>query len=358
MDLNKKGKKFNSEFDESNEDIDDDFDNDFDDFDDFDELADKLGDDDLDEFEDELGNDNLDEFDDEFDDDDFDEFDDELDNSYLDEFDDELDDSDFDEYDEFGDEDYDFDGVDAEEDGIVEIPCPKCSPKHSVWHKLLKPGQNPVAECMNCNDIHSFVKKATKIKSLKIIISRGGDTFVTSAIFDEEELIKIKSERVIDDESGDVWPVIITSIESGEKRVPAAKPKKIDTIWARAIDRVAVNISVRAKGVIHSYQIEAPGNHEYTVGEPITFENKTYPISSIKIRDGRFRKKAGDTVPAKKVKRIYVEEKFTKYDDKKRTRRFLRDERTGRNIKKSFHDNDWKSKDFKKEKTTVPKRKL
>lgn len=266
-------------------------------------------------------------------------------------------DENFDHIENFGDENFDDveDFDDLKDSGnivssnMVHIPCPKCSPKVSIWHKLLKPGQNPVAECIDCGHIHSFVQKVSKKKSVKVMISRMENTQVVRSLFNEDELISVNSELIIDDDStGESYPVLVTSIEKDDKRLPFAKAKNIDTLWARAVDKVMINISIRDHDITESVQQEFAGSHEFVVGEMIQINKKNYPIVAVKIRGGRFRKKTGDCVLAKKVKRIYTEKKKSEYNVRP-NKKYLDPN------KKPFRDNDWKSenKDFTKK--TLPK---
>ena len=212
--------------------------------------------------------------------------------------------------DEEGDDgDFDFD----EENGI-EIPCPECSPKEDVWHEILKPGRNPVARCMDCGHVHSYTVEKPRLKEVKVIVSKMENTVVLRCLFDETERFDVDDEIIADDENtGEAYPVMITSIECGSRRPAFSKVKDIDTIWARAIDEVTVRIAIKKGEITSSVLQKVPGDFVYVVGADLKIDKKILPILAIKVRGGGFRRKEGDAVPAKKVKRIFTKDHASTY---------------------------------------------
>ena len=257
-------------------------------------------------YDDEFGDDEFN--DDEFGDDEFDE-----NGSGEDDFTDEdgfTDEDEMTDADEEGDDgDFDFD----EENGI-EIPCPECSPKEDVQHEILKPGRNPVARCMDCGHVHSYTVEKPRLKEVKVIVSKMENTVVLRCLFDETERFDVDDEIVADDEnSGEAYPVMITSIECGSRRPAFSKVKDIDTIWARAIDEVTVRIAIKKGEITSSVLQKVPGDFVYVVGADLKIDKKILPILAIKVRGGGFRRKEGDAVPAKKVKRIFTKDHASTY---------------------------------------------
>lgn len=189
----------------------------------------------------------------------------------------------------------------------IEVECPACSPNEPVWHEIIKGGQNPLAKCSNCGDIHPFEEKKPKMKLLRAIISREDESFTMHVPLEEDEMRFVDEEIMLEDEkTGEVCPVIITSIESMEKRVEAAKVSSIDTLWARAIDQVMIKVAVQRGGRTVSQTLSVPGEQEFEIGLDVRVGGENFRITHIKIRDGQFLYRRGKKVEAKYIKRIFA----------------------------------------------------
>lgn len=198
-----------------------------------------------------------------------------------------------------------------EEENEIEIKCPNCSPADETWHEVLKPGQGPVAKCLDCGHVHSYRLPRLKMKAVKVIVSHGEETEVMQMLLSEEERFFIDDEFVVEDtDTGAVVPILITALEAGDKRKPSASVKDIDTIWGRAIDEVTVKVAIQRGEVTEATQIKVPGDFKFVVGQNVNIEGKDYPIISIKIRGGSFKSRDGDYVTAKKIKRVYAKKPF------------------------------------------------
>ncbi len=194
-----------------------------------------------------------------------------------------------------------------EEENEIEIKCPNCSPADETWHEILKPGQSPVAKCMDCGHVHSYRVPRVKMKTVKAIVSRMEDSVVMQMLLPEDERFFIDDEFVVEDiDSGEVVPIMITVLECGDKRKPSALVKDIDTIWGRAIDEVTVKVAIQRGEITEPVETKVPGDFKFVVGQNMKIDGKDYPIVSIKVRGGGFKSKDGDFVLAKKVKRVYA----------------------------------------------------
>lgn len=195
----------------------------------------------------------------------------------------------------------------------VIVECPVCSPKESVEHEVLRAGQNPVVQCQECGAVHTTVIEEKKPIVTKVIVSKDDISFTLHAPIDSEEMLYIDDELVIDDENSDeVYPIIVTSIESEGRRVDRQEVEKIDTVWGRATDEVTAKISLKVRNGSASLEKKVPGEYEFVVGEDYNAEGKTFHITKIKIRGGAFQSRKGDRVAAKYIKRIYSIEKRKK----------------------------------------------
>jgi len=194
----------------------------------------------------------------------------------------------------------------------IEVECPSCSPEEEVGHEVLKEGQSPIVRCLECGQVHAAKIKTPKTVSLKAIVSKVDITNTYKTELDSETVLEVDDELVVDDEEkGVVYPILITAIDAGGKRVLSAKAENIEAVWGRAIDEITIKFSAQS-GTEKTEVIEkkVPGDYEFVVGAEEKIGNKRLFITKIKVRDGVFRSRKGDVVLAKYVKRIYARKKW------------------------------------------------
>ncbi|MDD2439263.1 MAG: HVO_0476 family zinc finger protein [Methanosarcinaceae archaeon] len=193
----------------------------------------------------------------------------------------------------------------------IEVECPSCSPEEEVPHEVLKSGQNPVVRCLECGQVHATSLKSPKILKVNVVISKGEESFSCKTELEAEEVLYVDDELVVDDEAADiVCPILITSLEVGEKRPDFAKAEELDTIWARAIDEITIKFSVQS-GTEKTEVMEkkVPGDYEFVVGAEEKIGKEKVTLTKIKIRDGGFLSRKGAGTAAKHVKRIFAKKK-------------------------------------------------
>lgn len=191
----------------------------------------------------------------------------------------------------------------------IEIECPSCSPDNPVLHEVLKSGQNVLVKCEDCGEIHTTKTEKEKPVYLKTIISKGEKTFTHTNQMYKGDVVDVDDELVVDDGvCEDVYPIIVTSIESQGKRVESAKVDDIDSIWGRAIDEVDVKITLHSEQETYSVNKRVSGGHEFVVGEKYDLDDISFIVTRIKIRKGGFWIKEGDAVEAKYIKRLFAQE--------------------------------------------------
>jgi uncharacterized Zn finger protein len=189
----------------------------------------------------------------------------------------------------------------------VEVVCPSCSPRHPVLHEVLKSGVNPVVKCLECGRVHPTVIETPKIIDLKVIVSRGEASFPLHTHLQADDIIHVGDEMFIDDEASDeVYPVVITAIESGQKRPEAAKVADINSLWGRAIDEVCVKIAIHEGTTTRSVIKQVPGGYQFTIGSNEKAGPDEFKIIKIKERDGSFKSRDGVVIEAKNIKRIFA----------------------------------------------------
>lgn len=191
---------------------------------------------------------------------------------------------------------------------IINATCPECSPDEPVEHTIVKERPGLLIKCSQCQAVNPhFIKKETT-KHIRVVVSTG-DTSVTRMLeLGSDELISKDDEFIVEDETGEHANfVIVTSIESDGKRVNDSKADKIQTVWARSTDKVMARISVTRGWQTQSFEMEVPGDHQFTVGETIIKDQEKFLIKSIKEIEGRSLQKKGDSAMAKHIKRIYTD---------------------------------------------------
>jgi len=191
----------------------------------------------------------------------------------------------------------------------VEVVCPSCSPREEVPHDVLKTGQNIIVRCQECGTVHPATIERAKDAIVKVIISKGQDSLSCMNRMTTEDTVAVDDEIIVDDEENDeVYPIIVTAIDTAQKRVDSANAADITTIWGRAIDEVIVKISVHQGRHTEALQKRVHGGYEFVIGHTDRVGNVDFEITKIKKRDGTFLSGKGATVEAKHVKRIFADE--------------------------------------------------
>ncbi len=191
----------------------------------------------------------------------------------------------------------------------IEVVCPSCSPKISVLHDVLKAGQNKIVQCQECGNVHPATLERTRAYDIKVIISKDDRSFTRRTRLTSEDIVRVDQEIIVDDEESDeVFPIIVTSMESEDKRVEKANAKDIRTIWGRAIDEVIVKIALHRGKTTEALEKRVPGGYGFVIGKEEVVDKVKVRIRKIKIRDGSLESRAGTAVEAKYIKRIFADE--------------------------------------------------
>ena len=81
---------------------------------------------------------------------------------------------------------------------------------------------------------------------------------------------------------------------------------EIETIWARAIDRVSLKVSINKGAITEPHSFDVDGDRTFSVGGVYSFGPISFRIKKIKLRDGRFLNKEGEEAKAYQIKRIFA----------------------------------------------------
>ena len=81
---------------------------------------------------------------------------------------------------------------------------------------------------------------------------------------------------------------------------------EIETIWARAIDKVSLKVSINKGKITEPYSFDVRGEETFSVGGVYSFGPTSFRIKKIKLRDGRFLSREGESVKAYRIKRVFA----------------------------------------------------
>lgn len=201
------------------------------------------------------------------------------------------------------------------------LACPACSPDESTVHEVLKSGGEATVRCTDCDHVHKARLERPREIDVDIVVSQDDESFSTTLTAEADETVAAGEEFIVDSPEA-ILQVRVTSVELPEnRRVDEAPMGDVETVWARAVDNVRVNVTVHPndgrRDDSRSLTVRVPGDYEFTVGEEESFGDETFEIEGIQVRgdsDGyRFDKfdRDGDMVFAKDVKRLYGRDERT-----------------------------------------------
>jgi uncharacterized Zn finger protein len=197
----------------------------------------------------------------------------------------------------------------------VAATCPSCSPEVETVHEVLSPGGQATVRCTECGHVHKTTVEEPATREVDVVVSQEGESFSATADVPAEETLAVGEEFVLDAPEA-LLTVRITSLQLPEdRRVNEAHADDVVTIWTRAVDNVAVDVTVHPtdgnRDRSRNLEVLVPGDHEFVVGEAASFGEETFEIEGIHVADdavGYDHDKLdfeGDAVLAKDVKRLY-----------------------------------------------------
>lgn len=204
----------------------------------------------------------------------------------------------------------------------VAVECPSCSPALETVHEVLAAGDARfTVRCIECGHVHKEQPPRERTVDRSVVVSQDGESFTATVTAPPDESVAVGEEFVLDTEEA-ILAVRITDIEIGpERRVSEARVEEVDTFWTRAVDNVAVNVTIHpsdgTREATRSVKLYVPGDHEFSVGAEETFAEETFRVEGVVIRDDatgypdRKLDHAGDRVPAKDAKRVYGRDQTT-----------------------------------------------
>jgi uncharacterized Zn finger protein len=197
----------------------------------------------------------------------------------------------------------------------VAAACPSCSPGGQTVHEVLSPGGRATVRCTACGHVHKTTIEEPTTEAIDVVVSQDGESFTAREEVPVEDTLAVGEEFVLDAEEA-LMTVRITSLQVGdERRGEEATAEDVVTIWTRAVDNVAVNVTVHPgdgnRDDSHNEKLQVPGDHEFVVGEAVEFDDEHFTVQGVHVEDdaaGYDHEKLdgdGDAVLAKDAKRVY-----------------------------------------------------
>ncbi len=200
----------------------------------------------------------------------------------------------------------------------VVARCPSCADGRPQPHEVLKPSTQATVRCLTCDHVHKTRIEPETTEPIRVVVSVDDESLATEADVPTEETLAVGEEFVVETDD-DVLGVRITSLElEGDRRVESAPATAINTIWTRAVDNVAVNVTVHPadgrREATTSDRWYVPGDETVEVGEQREVNDATVRIERIQLREDAIAystnlvDRAGEPVQAKDINRVYARE--------------------------------------------------
>lgn len=204
----------------------------------------------------------------------------------------------------------------------VALSCPACSPHDETVHEVLKPGGTVTVRCNDCEHVHKTTIESTVTVEKRVIVSQGGESISTQIDADPDETVEVGDEFIVDTPEA-ILQARVTSLElqDSDGRAESASMAAVEAIWTRAVDNVAVNVTLHpndgSRDATRSLTVNVPGDYEFRVDETESFGDDEFTITGLLVREDadeyRFDKldEDGDMVYAKDLKRVYAIDETT-----------------------------------------------
>jgi len=186
---------------------------------------------------------------------------------------------------------------------FILYSCPSCGGEE--YTVLRKNNDEALVKCEECGHVYRFrLPGEPEMIPVKTIVSFEKESRTGITELEPDEICSVGEQRVA--EIGeDIHGVEITGIETETRRVKRSKAEDITALWTRAIDTVAVRVSVHDRRKTVPIYVACDGEAEFSVGEQYTVKGMNFRITHIKLRNGSLMRKEGWRAFAKKIKRIY-----------------------------------------------------
>ncbi|MDR2866109.1 MAG: hypothetical protein LBV13_01715 [Methanomassiliicoccaceae archaeon] len=192
----------------------------------------------------------------------------------------------------------------------IYFECPDCEDVtlHDVLNgRMGKTSMDATIRCQDCNLTRTTTVQFPKPTDVKIVISDGAVSEISTITLEDDDLLKVGDEFNMDD--GRLVKISGLELARG-KRVKKARATEIKTIWAIEFDVIDVKVSINDDRRTHSKTIPSSPDDEFTVGNILSFDDMDCLIHSIKIEGRMLRRGSAE---ARNITRIYGKFKRRSY---------------------------------------------
>jgi uncharacterized Zn finger protein len=203
----------------------------------------------------------------------------------------------------------------------VAVACPACSPDLETVHEVLTTGSGDATiRCTECGHTHKEPVPDDDEREVQVVVSQDGDSFTSTATVPADERLVQGEEFVLDTEEA-ILEVRITDLQTGpEQRTAAAPAEAVETIWARVVDNVSVDVTINPGGnrktETENRTLYVPGDYEFVVGESEEFGDEQFRVKGLLVREDAFDhgyeheqlEHPGDVALAKDLRRVYADD--------------------------------------------------
>lgn len=140
-------------------------------------------------------------------------------------------------------------------------------------------------KCTHCGRVRAATVREAKPIEVPIIVSEEGDSERGSIELGPDELV-----RVGDRLEYEGHRIEVTSIQAGDRRVPASKARNIGTLWAKRMDRILVKVSLNKGSRTITREFAAAPDEEFEVGDILDLGRERVLIHRIRVGDATLRR--------------------------------------------------------------------
>ena len=189
---------------------------------------------------------------------------------------------------------------------VIYAHCEACDDEtpnrilKGVTGQNLEGGFTGTVQCQDCKAVHHVEIPPEKPCMVPMVLSEGEISRKVAIEFGRNEEVLVNDEIFFEEHN-----ILITSIESGARRVRRCGACDISRLWALTFDDVKVKISIVKGSVTASEVIDALPEAEYAVGDILEVGRKKVVVTKIKTAKSMVYRE-GKPVKARGIRRMYA----------------------------------------------------
>lgn len=198
----------------------------------------------------------------------------------------------------------------------VAVRCPSCSPAEETVHEVLNRGGGVTVRCGDCAHVHKTTIETETTVDRRVVVSQGEESIESVVEIPPEDRLVVGDEFLVETDDA-ILTARVTSLEGQEgSRSEGADAEDVETIWARAVGNVTVNLTVHPKEGTYdesrSVRIQVPGDESFVIGRTHEYGGEEFGVERILVREDATEYERqdydfeGDSVLAKDIKRLYA----------------------------------------------------